>query len=211
VNGARSLAPVPQAGAALKEARPRRAERVARRRAYYDATLEKGARVLLAKGARPNHITFLQLPVLLLELWAAQAGLRWLFVALIGLVVLLDALDGVLARVGRLESRAGAALDALFDTLGIAVVLYGAGMFAPAFATPLMLLFFANLVLFLQNELLGTKVISYLRGPVLVGVLLPQAMPGAVVLAAAILAWLLLWRLPATLRVLFPTLLGSKA
>jgi phosphatidylglycerophosphate synthase len=178
-------------------------------RAYYDALLSRGARWLLDHGARPNHLTFLQLPVLLLEVIAAQEGWRSLFVGLIAIVILLDALDGVLARVGRLETKAGAALDALFDTLGIAIVCWGAGQFLPAYSGWLMLLFFANLTLFLQNALLGGKVIAYLRGPVLIGVVLPEAMVGGLVLASVTLVWLIAWRLPATMKVLFPVKLGA--
>src|SRR5688500_1434032 len=101
------------------------------RRTYYDELLTSGARWLIARGARPNHITFLQLPVLLGEVVAVKFGWRTVFVGLIALVILLDALDGVLARVGRMETKAGAVLDALFDTLGIAVVMWGAGVFLP--------------------------------------------------------------------------------
>lgn len=177
---------------------------------YYDDLLVRGARWLGDRGARPNHVTFLQLPVLLAEVLAVQQGWRVAFVALIALVVLLDALDGVLARVGGMETRAGAALDALFDTMGIAIVLWGAAVFEPEYATAMLLLFLGNMTLFLQNALLGRKVIAYLRGPVLIGVVAPAAMDGAVVLCSAILVWLIAWRFLATARVLFPVKLGAR-
>lgn len=169
---------------------------------YYDGPFSRPARYLLGKGFHPNHLTFLQLPVYTLQVIAAQLGWRWVFAGLIVLVVLLDAGDGILARVGRLQSKTGAALDSLFDTMGIAIVMWGAAKFFPEATTPLMLLFFANIVLFLQNALLDEKMIAYLRGPILLAVIVPETLWAGILVPAITTGVLLVIRIPATLRAL---------
>lgn len=183
----------------------RRGERPTRvREGTFDRSFTGVARWLLARGVRPNHLTFLQIPVFAAEAWAALAGQRVLFVALIVLVMLLDGGDGILARVGGLQSRAGAVLDATFDTVGIAIVLWGASRFFPEAAWWLALLFVGNSLLYLQNAVLGRKVVSYLRGPVLVAVLVPEALWAGLLIPAFIVVWEIAARLPQTWRRLRP-------
>jgi len=170
----------------------------------FDRYFTKAARWLLARGVRPNHFTFLQVPVFVAEVYAALNGLRWLFIGLIGLVIFLDGGDGILARVGGLQSRAGAVLDASFDTAGIAIVLWGASVFFPEAALWLALLFVGNLLLYVQNAVVGSKAVSYLRGPVLAAVAFPQTLLAALLIDGFIVAWLLAARLPRTIRRLVP-------
>ncbi|MES2154665.1 MAG: CDP-alcohol phosphatidyltransferase family protein [bacterium] len=183
----------------------------------YDRSFERGARWLLERGVHPNHFTFLQLPVFLVEIEAAlhassanEPVWRWIFALSTILVIVLDGGDGILARVGKLESKSGAVLDAMFDTLGIAIILWGASQFATAdhpelarlYTQWLMFLFFANIVLFLQNALLEEKVIGYLRGPVVMGVAIPELLVGGLAVPSVVIGFLVVWRTPATLRVL---------
>ncbi len=180
----------------------------------YDRSFERGARWLLARGVHPNHFTFLQLPVFLIEIAAAlhpgDSVWRWVFALSTILIIVLDGGDGILARVGKLQSKSGAVLDAMFDTLGIAIILWGASQFAAAdrpelahVYTPwLMVLFFANIVLFLQNALLEEKVIGYLRGPVVIGVAIPELLLGGLIVPSVVIAFLVVWRTPATMRAL---------
>lgn len=170
-----------------------------------DRIFSRGAKWLLAHGVHPNHFTFLQLPVFAFQIAAAQAQWAWPFVLGILFVILLDGGDGILARVGKLQSRSGAVLDSLFDTFGIAIVMWGAARFFPAEAGNwLMLLFVGNLLLFLQNALLGQKAIAYVRGPVLAGVVFPQTQLAALVIPIVILLFLLVVRLGATAKALKP-------
>lgn len=173
-----------------------------RETAYYDGPFASAARKLLAWGVHPNHFTLLQLPVLALQMVAALEGWRWTFVLLIFAIILLDGGDGILARVGRLESRAGAILDALFDLVGIVVVLWGATHFFPDESAWIMTLLFGNLALFAQDAILEEKVIAYIRGPILLSVLVPQTLVVALVMSSLILGFLLVARLPATVRAL---------
>ncbi len=161
----------------------------------YDRRFETVARFLLARGFRPNHFTFLQLPVFAFQIAAAVRGWTWPFVVSIAFVIVLDGGDGILARVGNLYSKTGAVLDSTFDTLGIAIILWGAARFHPQAETWFMALFLGNTLLFLQNALLGEKVVSYLRGPVLIAVAFPETLPGAIAVAALIIAFLLTVRL----------------
>ncbi|HEX2066456.1 MAG TPA: CDP-alcohol phosphatidyltransferase family protein, partial [Candidatus Thermoplasmatota archaeon] len=169
---------------------------------HYDRPFQRWAHWLLERGVHPNHLTFLQLPVFVLQIVAAVQGWRLPFAFSTLLIILLDGGDGILARVGRLESKAGAVLDATFDTLGIAIVMWGATRFYPEQAPWLMFLFLGNIVLFLQNALLGDKVIAYLRGPVAIAVAWPETLAGGLILPTVIIAVLLAIRTPATLRAL---------
>lgn len=178
-----------------------------------DKPFEKAALWMLARGVHPNHLTFLQLPLYVALIVCAAIGnepgasdgWRIAFVLLNILVPILDGGDGILARVGRLQSKTGAVLDSTFDTLGIAIVMWGAAQFLPhREALWIMLLFLGSIVLFLQNALLDQKVIAYVRGPVLLAVLWhdPAIVAGALLVPGFVTAWLILWRTPATLRAL---------
>ncbi len=169
---------------------------------FYDNTMRSAAQWLLDRGVRPNHATFLQVPFFAGQLLAAQIGAPWLFVFLIFVVMLLDGADGALARTGGLQSRKGAVLDSTFDTMGIAVVLWGAALFFPFAETWFFGLFLANALLFLQNAVLEHKAISYVRGPIILSVAWPPFLLGGLIVATTIVAWMLIFRLPAMWRAL---------
>lgn len=168
----------------------------------YDGAFARPARWLLAHRVHPNHVTFLQLPVFALQIVAAIHGWALPFAFSTLLIIVLDGGDGILARVGRLQTRAGAVLDSTFDTLGIAIIMWGATRFYPEEAAWLMFLFLGNIMLFLQNALLNEKVIAYLRGPIAIAVAWPDALWGGLVVPTVVIAVLLTMRTPATLRAL---------
>ena len=169
---------------------------------YYDGPFAGAARKVLSWGIQPNHFTLLQMPVLVLQMVAALEGWTWTFSLLIFAIIILDGGDGILARVGHLQTRAGAIHDALFDLVGIVVVLWGATRFFPDEAPWLLAILFGNLALFAQNAILEEKVIAYIRGPILIAVVIPQTLAVALVMSSIILGFLLLVRLPPTVRAL---------
>ena len=162
----------------------------------FDRRFIQAARWLLAKGVHPNHFTFLQIPVFAFTILAALKGWNWPFALTTIFVMVLDGGDGILARAGNLQSKTGAVLDAMFDTMGIAILIWGATQFFPEHEGWLLLLFLANALLFLQNSVLGDKVVSYVRGPVVGAVAFPQAVLGALLVATFTVTFLLLMRLP---------------
>jgi phosphatidylglycerophosphate synthase len=188
--------------AASADAAPKPRRRWLRKReeSAFDRRFVAAARWLLARGVHPNHFTFAQLPVFAFTILAALEGWSWAFVGTIVFVIILDGGDGILARAGNLQSKTGAVLDALFDTLGIAVLVWGATKFFPAAEGWLLLLLVANLLLFLQNSLLDDKVVSYVRGPIVAAVGFPQILLGALLVASFTVTFLLLARLPRSVR-----------
>lgn len=168
----------------------------------FDGPFVRVAKWMLDRGVHPNHLTFAQIPVFGLEIWAALEGHNWLFVSTIVLVMALDGGDGILARVGGLASRKGAVLDAMFDTLGIAVIMWGAGQFFPEAANWFLALFLANGILYLQNAVLEEKMVSYLRGPTILAITGPGFLLGALWLSSFIVAWIFFMRLPRTVHAL---------
>jgi phosphatidylglycerophosphate synthase len=168
----------------------------------YDGSFARPARWLLGRGVHPNHLTFLQIPVFALQIVAAVHGWSHVFAYSTILIIILDGGDGILARVGRLQTKAGAVLDSTFDTLGIAIVMWGATRFYPEQTTWLMFLFLGNIVLFLQNALLNEKVIAYLRGPIVIAVAYPDTLAGGLLIPTVVIVVLLAMRTPATLRAL---------
>lgn len=181
-------------------ASPRR--RTARRQeeSAFDATFTAAARWLLARGVHPNHFTFLQIPVFAFTIFAAVQQWAWPFALTTVFVMVLDGGDGILARVGGLQSKTGAVLDAMFDTLGIAILVWGTTKFFPAAEDWLLLLFLANVLLFLQNSLLDDKMVSYVRGPLVAAVVFPQILLGALLLNSFTVTFLLLMRIRPTIR-----------
>lgn len=176
---------------------PRKRRRLRRKNeSAFDRWFVPAARWLLAKGVHPNHFTFLQVPVFAFTIVAALRGWNWAFVGTIGFVMVLDGGDGILARVGNLQSKTGAVLDAMFDTMGIAIMVWGATQFFPEVEGWLLLLFVANVLLFLQNSVLGDKVVSYVRGPIVAAVAFPETLLGALLVATFTVTFLLLARTP---------------
>lgn len=169
---------------------------------FYDSPFTRIAQFLLDQGIHPNHATFVQVPFFGIQVWAAVTGQPWLFVAMILVVMALDGADGVLARTGNMQSRTGAVLDSTFDTIGIAVVMWGAAQFYPFAETWLFALFLGNALLYLQNAVLEEKMISYLRGPIILAVAWPEFLLGALVLATFLVSWLLIARIPRTFKAL---------
>jgi phosphatidylglycerophosphate synthase len=165
-----------------------------RNESVFDRRFVPAARWLLAHGVHPNHFTFLQIPVFAFTIVAAVEGWNWPFALTTIFVMVLDGGDGILARVGNLQSRTGAILDAVFDLAGIAILMWGATKFFPEAEAWIMLLFLANVLLFLQNALLGDKVISYVRGPVVGAVAFPQVLLAALLVCTFTVGFLLIAR-----------------
>ena len=173
-----------------------------RNESIFDRRFVPAAKWLLARGVHPNHFTFLQIPVFAFTIVAAVQGWNWPFALTTLFVMVLDGGDGILARVGNLQSRTGAILDAVFDTLGIALLMWGTTKFFPEAEAWIMLLFLANVLLFLQNALLGDKVVSYVRGYMVAMVAFPQLLLPALVIATVVVVFLLAMRTPRSVRAL---------
>lgn len=166
----------------------------------FDRPFTRIAKWLLARGVKPNHITLLQLPIFWLMIMAALDGAHLVFFWLSWGLVVLDGADGIVARVGGMASRSGAIMDAVFDTVGIAIVLWGATRFHPEQAWAWIALFGLNVLLYFQNVALEEKVVSYVRGPALMAIALPDLVWLAVAGSLTIVLWLLVTRAPATVR-----------
>lgn len=168
----------------------------------FDRRYERVARRLIDAGVRPNHVTFLQIPVFIGMAWAAWTAQPWWYFGLSWLVIILDGGDGILARVGRLDSKSGEILDATMDTVGVAVVLWGAAQFQPQFTIPLAVLFVLNVLLYLQNNPLPDKAVSYVRGPIIIGVVAPDTMVVSLAITLGITSFLLVARMPRLIKAL---------
>ena len=173
-----------------------------RNESIFDRRFVPAAKWLLARGVHPNHFTFLQIPVFAFTIVFAVEGWNWPFALTTVFVMVLDGGDGILARVGNLQSRTGAILDAVFDTLGIALLMWGTTKFFPQAEAWIMLLFLANVLLFLQNALLGEKVVSYVRGYMVAMVAFTQLLLPALLLATVTVVFLLAVRMRRSVRAL---------
>ncbi|MGB1585704.1 MAG: CDP-alcohol phosphatidyltransferase family protein [Thermoplasmatota archaeon] len=172
------------------------------RQGTFDGPFIRVAKWLLERGVHPNHLTFAQIPVFAVEVWAAQNGHAWIFISSILLVIALDGGDGILARTGNLQSRKGAILDSTFDTVGIAIIMWGAAQFFPEAESWFLWLFVGNAVVYLQNALLDEKMVTYLRGPTLIAIAWPNFLPGALLASSFVVIWICGMRLPRTFRAL---------
>lgn len=144
-------------------------------------------------GFRPDHFTYAQTPVYVVLVVAALRDEPWAFFVLTVFAVLLDGADGVLARRTGTVTRRGHLLDAFYDIVGIGVTLWAAAqMYPDAAGLPyvalppieqlLLVLLVINFLVYVQNEIQGTKAITYTRGPVTGGIVLEQYWEGLLVI-----------------------------
>lgn len=154
---------------------------------------------LYRAGVRPNHFTFAQVPVYAAQAWFGWHGALPWFAAAVVFGIALDGADGIMARRTGHVTPKGRLLDALFDLLGIGVVLLVTALLHPDLGRWSLLLGAANVLVYYQNEVRGEKTVAYTRGPVLVGLLLEPNYAGAlgigVGLPLAVAALILMGRL----------------
>lgn len=153
---------------------------------------------LYKAGWRPDHFTWMQAPVLVLlaivgyaskhevDAGGSWTGLLFLFGALQLLIIVLDGADGILARRTGSATRRGHLLDSLFDITGIGITLFVVMHLYVEWANLAFALLLVNFLVYLQNEIQGTKSITYTRGPVTGGLYLSPFFPSAIVVALAL-------------------------
>ncbi len=125
-------------------------------------------------GVRPDHITYLQTLPLAGLVWAGYYGHLFWFGTFQILVIIVDGADGILARRTGTTSRRGHLLDSIFDILGIGITLWAVAHLRPEYAQWALGLLMVNFLVYIQNEIQGTKSVTYTRGPVTVGLYLDQ-------------------------------------
>lgn len=147
-------------------------------------------------GVRPDHISFLQVPVYILMVAVVfrvhEDPILWLtlFGALQILVVVLDGADGILARRTGTVTRRGHLLDSLFDIMGIGLTLWAVGYLHPSLAQWGFTLLVVNFMVYVQNEIQGTKSVTYTRGPATLGLYLQAFYVDATLFGKPALAFL---------------------
>lgn len=151
-----------------------------------DRALHALARGMYGIGLRPNHLTLLQVPVYAIMIWEGIHGHLIRFGLWQLVIMVLDGMDGTLARRMDLASRSGAILDAVFDLFGIVVVIGVAAYVHPEYTWWLVVLLATNLLLYGQNYQLDEKAVSYVRGPIVVGQWLELHYPGVMAVAIGI-------------------------
>ena len=100
-------------------------EKQSRFAARRDAIFSPAVRILAGLGATPTQISILG--VVFAVLAAALSGLGWLVVTLlIVLYVLMDGLDGPLARHLKVQGQGGSLVDIFADQVGVIIIAVGA-------------------------------------------------------------------------------------
>jgi hypothetical protein len=139
---------------------------------------------------RPNHVSFLQIPVYAAMLYAGYyattEAMIWIFGWLQVLAFLIDGADGILARRTGTVSRRGHLLDEIFDIAGIGITILVVSLHFPQFTPWLFGLLMINFFVYIQNEIQGTKSITYTRGPLTIGFVFEQYFPGVVQIGIAL-------------------------
>lgn len=129
-------------------------------------------------GVRPNHLTLGQIPIYALMVKSGFEGDLWAFGWYQVAIMVLDGMDGTLARRMGTASRSGAYLDAAFDIVGIILVVVVASHLYPSYAVWIWAALAANLALYAQNWHLDEKAVSYVRGPLVLAMYFEVMFPG---------------------------------
>ncbi len=126
-------------------------------------------------GVRPNHVSFVQVPVYGAMIWTGlravpdNIAMIWIFGWLQVLAFMIDGADGILARRTGTVSRRGHLLDEIFDIAGIGITIGVVAFHYNTKAPWLFGLLMINFFVYIQNEIQGTKSITYTRGPLTIG------------------------------------------
>lgn len=100
-------------------------EKQAQFAAKRDAVFRPAVRVLAALGASPTQVSILGVAFAILA--AAASGMSWIAVAvLMVLYVLMDGLDGPLARHTGRQGQGGSLVDIFADQVGVIIIAVGA-------------------------------------------------------------------------------------
>lgn len=141
-------------------------------------------------GVRPDHVTYTQVPVYAAMVYfgwhANDAATLWIFGSLQFLTFLIDGADGILARRTGTVSRRGHLLDEVFDITGIGITIWAVFVHHPRLSQWLIALLLVNFLVYIQNEIQGTKSITYTRGPLTGGFVLEYYFPGLLVIGTAL-------------------------
>jgi phosphatidylglycerophosphate synthase len=142
-------------------------------------------------GIRPDHFTYAQTPIYIALVIAALRADVWAFFILTIIGILIDGADGILARRTGTVTRRGHLLDSFFDILGIGITIWAASIIFPNADTLifppmdqlLLGLLMVNFLVYLQNEIQGTKAVTYTRGPLIIGMVLEPQYEGLLLFA----------------------------
>lgn len=142
------------------------------------------------RGVRPNHVSVLQIPVYAAMLYVGYGAdvpvMRWNFLALQVLAFVIDGADGILARRTGTVSRRGHLVDEFFDIAGIGITIWVVIIHHQELSQWLYGLLFVNFLVYIQNEIQGTKNITYTRGPLTLGFALELYAPGLLIAGLAL-------------------------
>lgn len=142
------------------------------------------------RGVRPNHVSTLQIPVYAAMLYvgygADTAAMRLNFLALQVLGFVIDGADGILARRTGTVSRRGHLVDEFFDIAGIGITIWVVALHHAEWSQWLYGLLIVNFLVYVQNEIQGTKNITYTRGPLTIGFALEPYAPGLLIAGIAL-------------------------
>jgi phosphatidylglycerophosphate synthase len=141
-------------------------------------------------GVRPDHISFLQIPVYATMVavgWGADTTTeRWIFGWLQVLAFLIDGADGILARRTGTVTKHGHLLDSIFDIAGIGLTIWVVAKHHPLLGQWLLALLFVNFLVYLQNEIQGSKSVTYTRGPLTIAFVFELYYPGVLEIGIAL-------------------------
>lgn len=141
-------------------------------------------------GVRPDHISFLQIPVYAVMIavgWSADTTTeRWIFGWLQVLAFMIDGADGILARRTGTVTKHGHLLDSIFDIAGIGLTIWVVAKHHPLLGQWLFGLLLVNFLVYLQNEIQGSKSVTYTRGPVTIGFVFELYTPGVLLIGIAL-------------------------
>lgn len=123
-------------------------------------------------GVKANHLTFAQLPFnFLMVYFFIIENILAVSMSLI-IILALDVLDGMFARITKTFSKKGHFYDKIFDLISITAFIIGFIIYAPNYELLLIIILIQSYIIYILNEFTKVETVGCVRSVGLLGLIL---------------------------------------
>lgn len=119
---------------------------------FVEKKFTKAFKALYSIGITANHLTLIQVPMILLMIFLAYMGYLWHVILLCVLMLFIDLFDGPFARITHTASKRGHLYDKVVDFVSICAFAFSVGLLFPEVMIMSIALILSTFVLYILNE-----------------------------------------------------------